>query len=497
MSLLRNRREKNIETFATLLGTYSLSEKERIITSSKRRLVDYALNSNNSSRHGQIEKLLTASSCDALRAMINPQDDSSSFPALVLKSYGDTPPMTTDFSSEEQMIALASFFVGRDLLLVPSRKNSQESTSPPINSIATSLPQRISKRSLETAFDNETSFEVAGIKRHRSRQSPSHQREAVPHKNQVIKPVEDIAKVPFRIMTNFSSSFALLIEARIRAYGNVLKRNIQVLSCHPNPTTALAARATKIRLDTLIAIAEHIEINGIVTSFHVAKTKNSLLQDTSSDDKEEKGALTLPIAFEAIVDIAIPSYFGGEKEDIGQWKREKVSFTMRTPGTITGCHEEGSHSILKKVNVKLSTSTLVSQMIHKACEVVRKAKTNADMAISKLSLQRRQRSQAIVNRISIKKPSTIPFSTKPHHPQYSPHLAKVTPDLHPAISPSLPCDFVLDDDVELSPPSTNTTDEKDCAAIIDYAIGDFLSDPCINSNNNNKHHIPMEYYENQ
>jgi len=335
---------------------------------------------------------------------------------------------------------------------------------------------------------------VAGIKRHRTDNESKPQLEVDSDLLTAIQTVEDIARVPFLMLSNFSSSFALLIEARLRAYGNILKRHIDTFPHDPSSSPSSDDKlqhdkgggdkksflkshdgcpvATQMKLNTLVAIGEHMEVNGVVTTFHVEKDASVLFHSSWREiNNVDDNILTLPITFEAIVDISIPRYRQNE------WQSDKVTISVKTPGTITGCYKEGSHSLFTQVHVQLDTYTLVTQMINKACDVVLKSIHNANAAISDLkqtmSSPQSDDDKGDVQPVGKSSPysKTQLTNSMPALPMR--HYTMVTPDFKPRTSSVTPSEFALDGKIDTT--LTKDGSDKDCAAIIDYAIGNFSS----------------------
>jgi len=494
--------------FATLLGTYSLNEKEPVI--SLRHTQPNDRKTEFTRHHGQLEKLLIAASCNALRGMISSgSHTASSFPALVLNSFG-WGQVAPDMEQKEQVGTLASFFLGRPIIFSPpSRVNSTKSSG------EYDTTQEIRSENYENLTNSEKGAEGKGIerneveskkraaadsnhiveiKRHRKNDKSKPQLEVDSDVLNAIQTVEDIARVPFLMMSNFSSSFALLIEARLRAYGNILKRHIATfshdrsssLSSNGSPqhdkdgvdrsflmSHGGCPMATQMKLNTLVAIGEHMEVNGVVTTFHVQKGASVLFHTSWREiNNVDDNILTLPITFEAIVDISIPRYSQNE------WQSDKVTVSVQTPGTITGCYKEGSHSLFTQVHVQLDTYTLVTQMINKACDVVLKSTDNANAAISDLK-HTTSRPQQDDDKDDLQpEGKSSPCSTT-QLTDSAPALpiqryTMVTPEFKPRTSTVIPPEFALDDgkkNISL----TKDGNDKDCASIIDYAIGNFTS----------------------
>jgi len=483
-------------TFATLLGTYSLNENEPVI--SLRHTQPNDRRAEFTRHHGQLEKLLIASSCNALRGMISPRGHTaSSFPALVLNSFG-WGQVAPDMAQKEQVGALASFFLGRPIIFSPPSRVKNKS------SVEYDTTQELLSQNCATTNSNQKEAEgkkraivdsnhIVEIKRRRTGNDSKPELEVDGDLLNAIQTVEDIARVPFLMMSNFSSSFALLIEARLRAYGNILKRHIATFSHDPSSSTSSngipqhdedgvdrsyllshdgCPMATQLKLNTLVAIGEHMEVNGVVTTFHVQKGTSVLFHPSWRDVKSvDDNILTLPITFEAIVDISIPRYRQNE------WQSDKVTVSIQTPGTITGCYKEGSHSLFTQVHVQLDTYTLVSQMINKACDVVLKSTDNANSAISELkntpSRPQQDDNQGDLQPIGRQSPCSTSQLTDymPAFPMQ--HYTMVTPEFKPRTSNVTPCEFALDSEQNIS--LTKDGNDEDCAAIIDYAIGNFSS----------------------
>jgi len=522
--------------FATLLGTYSLNENDLVI--SLRHTQPNDKKAEFSQQHGQLEKLLIASSCNALRGMISCQSrDVSSFPALVLNSFG-WGQVAPDMAQKQQV---ASFLVGRPIVFLPRRRVEIQESSVENGTTPDCRPQNCEKDDDEYDDDKteaETDAEgrkraaldsdrTVGIKRHRIDHKSKLQLEDDSDLSTAIQSVEDIARVPYLMMSNFSSSFALLIEARLRAYGNILKRHIATFShdsllSHssngiPQHDEIGVDKAclishdgcpmtTQIKLNTLVAIGEHMEVNGVVTTFHVQK--DAVLFPTNWRDVKsvDDNILILPITFEAIVDLSIPVYRRNE------WQSDKVTVSMQTSGSITGeklnqnctpsqphsfqfiyfhkshfvysfllgnegCYEEDSHTLFTQTHVQLDTSTLVSQMINKACDVVLQATQNVNAAISELKGAQSSSQQDEDQVDSQPRGKSSPCSTA-QLTDYKPALptqqyTMVTPEFKPKATKLMPCEFALDG-AEKTPITKDGVD-KDCAAIIDYAIGNFSS----------------------
>jgi len=522
---IQGKRERTLKRFATLLGTYSLSENKLVISSARERRQRHERE--NGIKHnpqGQIEKLITALSSSSLHSMIDNSKKctTSSFPALILKSFGGY--SRTDFSSKEQTQNLASFFLGRNLTLVPP--DSKKVSSDLLSSSPTTCASKKRPYS-DISSEDHSQVRRLNLKRDRSECSESvTQRKELNRtplpppqctEDDTIQTVDDISKVPFQIMSNFSSSFALLVESRIHAYGNSLKRNIGKLSNCPNDNNGYydaVKRLASIKLKSLDAIAEHIEVRGVVTAFNVNEEKfesqiSQMVKGSNTASSEEWfcdkdiTVITLPFSFEAIVDTAIPSYCGEPESNEGcRWKNEKFSVTMQTSGTIMGYYEGESNSILEKVDVQLNSNTLISEMIRKSGEVLKKTCINANVAISKLSNQRCERTNtnerdysslnrqpssqstgAGLNSCEMHFKNSIPTRTT------SRHVKMVTPDLKPAHCPiTVPCLFTLDAksiEQTASPTPSIISGNDDCAAIVDYAIGDFNATSTTSS-----HYIP-------
>lgn len=547
---LCNLREKNMMRFATLLGTFSLNENEPVIslrhTQPNDKKVEFA------QQHGQLEKLLIASSCNALRGMMsNHSETMSSFPALVLNSFG-WGQVSPDMAQKEQV---ASFFVGRPIVFLPPRRVDMDSSVEYNTTQKSLIKQNKNDDYDKTELDGKKSAAldpkcVVGSRRQRrdyessvdleaydvgtaiqkvediarvSSQNKNHNNDktelnrkersdldpmcAVGNKRQredyksnidleeddvsaAIQKVEDIARVPYLMMSNFSSSFALLLEARLRAYGNILKRHIATfshdtslnLNSNSSPqhdddcvdSSMLrhdgCPMTTQIKLNTLVAIGEHMEVNGVVTTFHVQEcTPISFPKYWRDVNSVDDNILTLPITFEAIVDISIPEHSQNE------WQSNTVTVAIQTSGTITGFYEEGSSSLFTQVHVQLDTRKLVSQMINKACDVVLKATQNANAAISDPkgtpSGPHHDADQVDLQPVGKSLPCSISQVT-----DYISAVPSqmVTPEITPKASNLMPCEFTLDGKKK-SPLSTKDGINEDCAAIIDYAIGNFSS----------------------
>jgi len=500
---LRDRREKNLARLITLLGTYSFNEKEPVVSLRHRRPNDKRAEF--SGNHGHLERLLLASSCNTLRGMISRDSRSmSSFPALVLNSFGWGQVIPN--AAEKQQVA--SFFVGRPLVFIPPRRVDMESsvknnTTPEFCAQNCTNHKKVDKTDVDEKKRAalESNY-LVGIKRHKpdaDEEEPlalasdlsDHETDAQLDDVDccaAIQTVEDVARVPFLMMSNFSSSFALLIEARLRAYGNILKRHIATFShdSQPNPPiyadgdnkSFLASHngcpiSTQMKLNTLVFIGSHMQVSGVVTTFNVQECTPVIYPKNWKNIKSvDDNILTLPIKFEAIVDISIPVY----KENA--WQLDKGTVSMQTNGTITGCYEEASNFLLSQVHVELDTHTLVSQMISKACEVVLNATQNANAAVSEMKDAPPMSPQCDdqVNLPDVEKSTSSHITDKPTNSMLTSlnqHYTMVTPEFKSRASTSTPSEFTLDGEKGLS--AKNPPIDKDCAAIIDYAIGNFHS----------------------
>lgn len=329
--------------------------------------------------------------------------------------------------------------------------------------------------------------------------------------NDVVQTIDNISKVPFQMMSNFSSSFALLLECRIHSYGNSVKRNIEKLYKNfPNgPNDKIGyynalTRLAVVKLESLAAVAENIEVRGVVIAFNVnekekfdeyhilqmPKVSNTASSSEDWCDDKDITAIALPITFEANVEIAIPRYCGEPQNNEERvWKSDKFSVTIQTSGTIMGYYKEGSYSILEKVDVQLDTKTLISEMICKSGEVLKKASQNADDAISKLSNLNCERSDmnkkdcpSLTRRLSSQSASTAPNScaiqsknSVSNLTTYG-HVKIVSPSLSPRHSPmTIPSDITLDAaalEQANSPQPSIIGGNEDCAAAVEYPIGD-------------------------
>lgn len=462
---LRNDRKNNMKRFATLLGTYSLNDVPVI---SLRHTQPNDKEAEFTQQQGQLENLLIASSCNALRGMMSKQNEAfSSFPGLLLNSFGGRQ-IAPDMAQKKQ---IASVYVGRPIVFLPPHRVDIES------SVESDTNQEFRSHNKYINNDDIATF--------RSKRQGGHHESKIHLKDDdvssAIHKVEDIARVPCLMMSNFSSSFALLVEARLRAFGNILKRHIATFSQdtsldqrdeHDVDKSMLSHNGcpvtTQLKLDTLVAIGEHMKINGVVTTFNVLEcTPISFPQSWGEVNDVDEHFLTLPITFKATVDIAIPEHNHNE------WHNNTVTLSMQTSGTITGCYEEGSFSSFTQVHVHLDTNELVSQMINKARYVATKAIHNANAAISELNGTQSEEQQDTQIDSQPVAEANLSFSSKVPDVKMDIPAQMVTPEITPSKSKMMPCAFTLDGE-NLESLIKDGTD-KDCAAIIDYAIGNFSS----------------------
>eukprot|EP00591_Stephanopyxis_turris_P010297 CAMPEP_0195519038 /NCGR_PEP_ID=MMETSP0794_2-20130614/14245_1 /TAXON_ID=515487 /ORGANISM="Stephanopyxis turris, Strain CCMP 815" /LENGTH=451 /DNA_ID=CAMNT_0040648117 /DNA_START=27 /DNA_END=1382 /DNA_ORIENTATION=+ len=196
--------------------------------------------------------------------------------------------------------------------------------------------------------------------------------------NNVFQEVEEITEIPSRLLSNFSGSFSSLIDARLRAYAMILLRH--ALTNHNNHQSP----EIKKKLLALLEIGENIAIDAVVTSFNV---NTQFFEEGNCEDAEKYGrleesgptdVLTLPIVFEAVIDVCIPYYNS---------KIDPVILTVLVcaPGSISGIFEHEPDYILRGVHVKLDTNILLESMIEQARCVALEAVNNLNLSTASSS----------------------------------------------------------------------------------------------------------------
>lgn len=137
--------------------------------------------------------------------------------------------------------------------------------------------------------------------------------------------VDHVTEVPSMMLKNLAGSFALLVDARLRAYVTILARHGVALaesSEVPEEHKEEATRAVERKLASLLDIGSRITIDNMVTNFH---PRPALGMSSCVGDGVE--AMMIPLVMSALLDVAIPKVNSGH---------ERVTLSLQAAGTISG-----------------------------------------------------------------------------------------------------------------------------------------------------------------
>lgn len=419
----------SLSRFTSLLGTFELKED----TGEAKKPVHFGLVPN----HEALKKLLVCGSSDE-------EDDCAlSFPSLSLMEEDHHAAVG---SEKHQLQARAAQNLSRSLTL--DRKRS--------------LPEGNTNSCVESSYDTSEADTTSS----KDKKTQPKLREAIGYNN--------VTEVPTTILKNLAGSFALLVDARLRAYITILARHGKALSESPQvpeENREEATRAVERKLAGLLDIGSRMTIDNMVTNFH-PRPKLGI----TSDVGDGIGALMIPLVMSAVLDITIP------KVDSGH---ERVTVSLQAAGAISGTSRETkwcvlvylhrSHhtlelvsssgvcasgsTLLKSVCMELDTNQLMLAMVEKAAKVgkivldhVNKANFHVEYTVPDpaMALPIKRKCQEIAN-------------------VADPRLPVVSPDHCAMLPPTGPSPLTLDaDGVELTP--------ECCASIVDCAIGEINDD---------------------
>jgi len=130
------------------------------------------------------------------------------------------------------------------------------------------------------------------------------------------------SQVPTAMLHNLAASFALLVDARLRAYTTILARHGVALAVSPEGLHKQEAIcAVERKLDSLMDIASRISIENMVTSF---QPQSKLGMSRCVDNVDE---IMMPLIMSAVIDISVPRERNGH---------ERVTVTLQASGAIVG-----------------------------------------------------------------------------------------------------------------------------------------------------------------
>lgn len=183
-------------------------------------------------------------------------------------------------------------------------------------------------------------------------------------------------QAPPQLMRNLSSSFASLVDSRVRAWTLLLLRH----------SLSSGDDASRSRLLALLATGASINMTAMATTFQTldlpAETKAALEKERRKKRVAKKGAATgegggsnaqqkensksgeeerdvvLPLVFEAIIDVTIQG--------------QQVTVNLRAPGTVSADFTDGP-PLITYADVNLDANALVTSMVEQARLVVFKA----------------------------------------------------------------------------------------------------------------------------
>lgn len=269
----------SLSRFASLLGTFELKEDAGEV----KKPVQSALVPN----HDALKKLLVCGKS------VGTEDCTLSFPSLSLMEEDHHAAVC---SIKHELQARAALNLSRPLTL------SQEHDSLPKVSTTNSYVES-SYDALETDVD------------------PKLKRESFR--------VDCVTEVPSMMLKNLAGSFALLVDARLRAYVTILARHGLALaesSELPEEHKEEATGAVERKLASLLDVGSRLTINNMVTNFH---SRPTLGMSSCVGDGVE--AITLPLVMSALLDITIPRVNSGHK---------RVTVSLQAAGAISGTYCE-------------------------------------------------------------------------------------------------------------------------------------------------------------
>ena len=137
--------------------------------------------------------------------------------------------------------------------------------------------------------------------------------------------VGSVTEVPSMMLKNLAGSFALLVDARLRAYATILARHGVALaesSEVPEDHKEEATCAVERKLASLLDVGSRMTINNMVTNFH---SRPTLGMSSCVGDAVE--AIMIPLVMSALLDITIPKVNSGH---------ERVTVSLQASGVISG-----------------------------------------------------------------------------------------------------------------------------------------------------------------
>eukprot|EP00957_Ditylum_brightwellii_P071538 5438729-Ditylum_brightwellii.AAC.1 len=213
--------------------------------------------------------------------------------------------------------------------------------------------------------------------------------------------------VPCKMLQNFKSSFALLVDARLRAFGTILARHAQHYNRNEDEEDegVLSLRgATDRKLSALLQVGAHLTMDSAVTSFtlptapqsaqHYHPTPTTTTTTSAKEDEGDCPQVSLPLTFEAIVDVGIPNLTNSSSSTSNSstiTENDALTVIVQCPATLSGhfppnkssstLYHSDDHK-LQSVDVTFDTHALLASMISQASMVVMKIVENVNSACS-------------------------------------------------------------------------------------------------------------------
>jgi len=260
------------------------------------------------------------------------------------------------------------------------------------------------------------------------------------------------SQVPTAMLHNLAASFALLVDARLRAYTTILARHGVALAVSPEGLHKQEAIcAVERKLDSLMDIASRISFENMVTSF---QPQSKLGMSRCVDNVDE---IMMPLIMSAVIDISVPRERNGH---------ERVTVTLQASGAIVGCCDKGS-TLLKWVRMELDTQQLMTAMVHKAAKV-------SSVALDHVNDSSCRHVAAAMLSLKTALPEKRPF------PSDDRILPVVSPDHCMAmLPPKGPTPLTLDQDEENEDDEGPELTPECCASIVDDCFGGIKDDSLV------------------
>lgn len=176
--------------------------------------------------------------------------------------------------------------------------------------------------------------------------------------------VQQLNEVPELMMSNFCTSFATLMNSRLRAYTSFLARHaLSLAKCSKTEQEMDGVHGIEHKLETMLAIGSQVSTGKVSSEFTIDKSHNPKVLPIEGDDKDCQ--VSMPLRMKICVTIALPHV----KEADGN---ESLEVFFETTGKICGmfAKDGGEPSRLLVAEVSINIHELLNVMAAQAAEVI-------------------------------------------------------------------------------------------------------------------------------